>query len=1107
MRTLVICLLAGLIYTGSFAQVGVGASGNSSVYNEKGDYFFKRDEFRKAIVYYNMAYESSSNNYYPILKKAEAYELLGLNRQAEECYKIAFDNSERLDNVYRLKYAIVLLKNNKITKSEEWMHKYNKIVQDDIKGANLISAAESRVKLYKDSTLKIVVPVENIKIQSQKDNILELYLSNISRKSNASLSSSELNVEGFSGAVNYPTLNNAGTVMYFVSDAAGGQGGTDIYKSRLIDGSWSTPTNVGNAINTSGNESFPLLHNDSILYFTSDGHGGYGGMDVFSVNLMYSDKKVVNLGDAVNSQYDDYNLFLSDNGMTGYLTSERPGKAEQGIYSVAMLNFKIKYSYQPRRRTNMEEGKVNLVVSNGQEYNIKPTANGDFDFSFQPEENYKLVIQHENIEVENVIYNKTLSNDKRLQGFLYPEPLQQAEIVVPPGMKYDFTAGKRAIDNNYKESLKAVTKEYQTPNENTISLTALAKELEFEEGEVYTIRFVRDETKISNYKSKEVSTLYVNGEAVNVNGESFFVVMPLKTEVNFNIQTDIESIKENFNPNKFAVYIDEGGVFEAEGTKDDKWMISMSVNTDSIAEVKPENRLTAREISIIPGNEYILTLIKKDINTGEQGEVYIPLTRGVKYNLSSSAESEEYKAALAEFLTGREGVEPTNEEVIDISFLSKEMELTKGEELSFNLMPVKQFGRISKESPLKTKLTLDGKVIDLTKTDKYAVNVPFNYERVLNIQTDIAYIQDNFEADAFTLDLDTLDILAGIPVDTTGLAAMQKSGYLSMSVNTNSIDEVIKQNQLTAYEVSIIPGKEYILTVSKVDIITGEETEIIVPLTRKVKYDFTSNPKSDDDYKISLEKFLEGREDIETIDGELIDISLLSKELQIKEGDEISFSLLPVKDILNKQEDGDVKSSLYLDEHVVEFTHIQKYTINVPLSDEGMVNIQTDVEYIQETFEPGAILLDLDTISFFSEIAVDTTGYGHMVIEDGEITDPVFDIVTVNFDLNKDELRPAARKTIHEEVVNALKNDGRLYVTIKGYTDGLGNAEYNKELSKRRAESVKAYLTSKGIGDNRIRTFSFGASQALEEGINWEDLSESELEKHRRVEIKIYLPE
>ena len=151
--------------------------------------------------------------------------------------------------------------------------------------------------------------------------------------------------------------------------------------------------------------------------------------------------------------------------------------------------------------------------------------------------------------------------------------------------------------------------------------------------------------------------------------------------------------------------------------------------------------------------------------------------------------------------------------------------------------------------------------------------------------------------------------------------------------------------------------------------------------------------------------------------------------------------------------------------------------------------------------------MNVDTASFFSEIKIDTSGLGDRVIQEEEITDPVFDVVIINFDLNEYVLQPEAKNTIQENVIDKLKSDSRLYVTIKGYTDPLGDADYNFKLSKRRAESVKAFIESKGIGENRIRTFSFGESESLDSGVNWEDLDTNELKKYRRVEIVIYLPD
>ena len=148
----------------------------------------------------------------------------------------------------------------------------------------------------------------------------------------------------------------------------------------------------------------------------------------------------------------------------------------------------------------------------------------------------------------------------------------------------------------------------------------------------------------------------------------------------------------------------------------------------------------------------------------------------------------------------------------------------------------------------------------------------------------------------------------------------------------------------------------------------------------------------------------------------MIDITLLSKELQIKEGDEISFSLLPVKKLSGKPSaEVHGKSSLFLDNKVVEFTQIQKYTINMPLNDKRQVDMQTNLEHREENFKPGSYSVDVDTLSIFSEIIVDTTGYGYRVIKgEKQIKDPVFDVVTVNFDLNGSTLSPEAKKLFQE---------------------------------------------------------------------------------------------
>lgn len=129
-------------------------------------------------------------------------------------------------------------------------------------------------------------------------------------------------------AVGHPTLSANRTVLYFVSDMPGGHGGTDIYRTRLIDGDWGPAENLGPVVNTSGNEMFPFVDAREQLYFSSNGHLGLGGLDMFSVQLRPDGScgQVENLGYPLNSAADDFGIVTDAEGAAGYFSSHRNGE-------------------------------------------------------------------------------------------------------------------------------------------------------------------------------------------------------------------------------------------------------------------------------------------------------------------------------------------------------------------------------------------------------------------------------------------------------------------------------------------------------------------------------------------------------------------------------------------------------------------------------------------------------------------------------------------------------------------------------------------------------------------------------------------------------------
>ncbi len=126
----------------------------------------------------------------------------------------------------------------------------------------------------------------------------------------------------------HPSVSKDGKTMYFASDMPGGFGSFDIYKVEINqDGTFGEPINLGPNVNTSQREQFPFISEINVLYYASNGHQGFGGLDVFrseSVNGEFTN--ALNLGKVVNSNLDDFGYVVKEKKNFGYFTSNRTGK-------------------------------------------------------------------------------------------------------------------------------------------------------------------------------------------------------------------------------------------------------------------------------------------------------------------------------------------------------------------------------------------------------------------------------------------------------------------------------------------------------------------------------------------------------------------------------------------------------------------------------------------------------------------------------------------------------------------------------------------------------------------------------------------------------------
>jgi hypothetical protein len=118
----------------------------------------------------------------------------------------------------------------------------------------------------------------------------------------------------------------------------GGFGGKDIYRSVNINGSWSKPENLGEAINTAYDETAPFLHLKKVLYFASSGHAGLGGTDIFKVMITNSSAgEVENMGYPINSTSDEFGINIDSLSTHGYFSSNRKnGGYDDDLYEFDM---------------------------------------------------------------------------------------------------------------------------------------------------------------------------------------------------------------------------------------------------------------------------------------------------------------------------------------------------------------------------------------------------------------------------------------------------------------------------------------------------------------------------------------------------------------------------------------------------------------------------------------------------------------------------------------------------------------------------------------------------------------------------------------------------
>ncbi|MBX7095650.1 MAG: OmpA family protein [Flavobacteriales bacterium] len=411
----------------------------------------------------------------------------------------------------------------------------------------------------------------------------------------------KMNLKGNNDSVSvgHPALTNDDQVLIFASDMDGGQGGKDLwmvtYDKRAK--SWSDPVNLGPKINTPGDEMFPYIHDDGSLYFSSDGHLGMGGLDIFRAEQVGNEKKwdnPKNLGFPMNSPQHDFGIVFEAKEK-GFFTSNRVGgKGRDDIYSFMLppLLFELKVTVlddetkQPIKdievklagtdnsnvvlKTN-EAGLVSFVTTPDQKrfvnenvtYTVESTLPKGFLKSMELKKQFSTVGVEKSTNWEFTFYMKKVTPKTTFRLPMIVYAYDKADLIVDPTGNLKENETKRPV--NSEDSLLYL---YNLMVENPTIKVQLRSHTDFRGNDAYNEKLSqrRAETCVKYLISKGISKERITAKGMGekapnykVSGkdtiyltEAYIKKIPSKEEQNayhqMNRRTDFKIISFDYVP-------------------------------------------------------------------------------------------------------------------------------------------------------------------------------------------------------------------------------------------------------------------------------------------------------------------------------------------------------------------------------------------------------------------------------------------------------------------------------------------------------------------------------------------------------------------------------
>ncbi|WP_316936960.1 OmpA family protein [Kordia jejudonensis] len=220
------------------------------------------------------------------------------------------------------------------------------------------------------------------KYKKDKKGINKLKMFRATREGDTWVNIEELPFNSNNYSVAHPALSVDEKKLYFASDMPGTFGLSDLFVVDINDdGTFGEPKNLGKGINTEGRENFPFISQKNELYFSSDGHVGLGGLDIFVMQLDDEEQTIYNIGEPVNSSMDDFTFIINSTTKKGYFASNRDGgQGDDDIYSFIEMK-EIQWTCEQEIMGVVKDNKSNEILV-GAEVKLFDNKNNELERTY-----------------------------------------------------------------------------------------------------------------------------------------------------------------------------------------------------------------------------------------------------------------------------------------------------------------------------------------------------------------------------------------------------------------------------------------------------------------------------------------------------------------------------------------------------------------------------------------------------------------------------------------------------------------------------------------------------------------------------------------------------